>query len=108
MAEAMAPSRHRRDAANNVRRRLRREADHAVRDAERAVETAAIIQAAARQREIRVVNIGRRRVALGAFAGTDIRHPFVPDGHTGTSCMACFGWSNDVRHWPGGEGGNRG
>lgn len=97
-------TRHRRDAANNVRRRLRREAERVVRDAERAVETAAIIQAAARQqREVRVVSVGRRRIPLGALAGTDTGHPFVPDGHTGTSCMACFGWSNDFRHWPGGN-----
>lgn len=104
-----APTRQRRDAANNVRRRLRREQARVIRDAERAVETAAIVRAATRRpREVRAVSIGGRRVQLGAFAGTAITHPFVPDEHTGTSCMGCFGWSNDVRHWPCGEGGNRG
>lgn len=52
------------------------------------------------QREIRVVRLPGGPIALGALAGTSVAHPFVPDGHTGTSCMACFGWCTDYRHWP--------
>jgi hypothetical protein len=37
-------------------------------------------------------------VLIGQFAGTDIPHPHIPDRHTGTSCMACFGWCTDARH----------
>lgn len=50
-------------------------------------------------REVRVVRVGKARVAVGALAGTSTPHPFVPDGSTGTSCMACFGWCSDYRHW---------
>lgn len=48
--------------------------------------------------DIRVVRLPRGNLPLGALAGTTTAHPFVPDGHTGTSCLLCFGWSNDVRH----------
>lgn len=94
---AAAPSRSRSYDSYNARRRLRRQAAIAVRSAERAKEAAAA--AILQQRETRVVSIGTRRIPLGALAGTGTAHPFLPDGHAGTSCMACFGWSNDYRHW---------
>lgn len=37
-------------------------------------------------------------VRVGALAGSDAPHPHLPDGHTGTQCLACFGWCNDARH----------
>lgn len=40
-------------------------------------------------------------VRLGGLAGTDVRHAPVPDGHTGSSCQACFGWADDPRHLTG-------
>lgn len=99
-----APSRSLRYDADNARRRAMRHAAIAARDAERARENAAIVRHAAsalQQREIRVVSVGHRRIALGALAGTDTGHPFMADGHTATSCLLCFGWSNDYRHWAG-------
>jgi len=56
------------------------------------------VTAATVQREIRVVRLPDRTIALGALAGTAVAHGFLPDLHTGTSCVACFGWSNDYRH----------
>jgi hypothetical protein len=51
------------------------------------------------RREARTVRLpGGRTFALGAYAGSGAAHPFVPDGGTSTSCMLCFGWSNDPRH----------
>lgn len=48
---------------------------------------------------VRYVRLSRGgTVRLGALAGTEVPHAFVPDGHTGTSCLACYGWCNDVRH----------
>lgn len=55
--------------------------------------------AATVQREVRVVRLPGGTIPLGAYAGTDTAHPHIPDGNTGTSCMGCFGWSNDARHW---------
>lgn len=49
-------------------------------------------------REIRRIRLPGGFMPLGALAATTQPHPFVPDGNTGTSCLACFGWSNDVRH----------
>lgn len=37
-------------------------------------------------------------IQLGGFAGLDITHAFMPDGRTGTSCLACYGWADDARH----------
>jgi len=37
-------------------------------------------------------------VRVGQLAGTTHRHPFAPDGHTGTQCLACYGWTDDPRH----------
>lgn len=34
---------------------------------------------------------------LGVFAGTGTPHPFVNATHS-TSCWACFGWRDDMRH----------
>jgi hypothetical protein len=51
------------------------------------------------QREIRVVRLPGGAMPLGALAATDVAHPFVPDGWTGSTCMACFGWCTDPRHW---------
>lgn len=51
------------------------------------------------RREPRVVRLtDGRRYGLGAYAASGAAHPFVPDGGTSTSCMLCFGWSNDSRH----------
>lgn len=111
MAEVMTPNRYRRDHVHNVRRRLRREAARVIRDAERAKETEALLRAAERalqQREARVVHLPGGVIPLGALAGSDRAHPFVPDGHTGTLCMACFGWCNDYRHWTNPRGTRRG
>lgn len=75
-------------------RRAAREASTA-QQIEREVRTAN----SSRLREVRVVRLpGGRVFALGAFAGTECVHPFVPDGATGTSCRLCFGWSSDYRH----------
>jgi hypothetical protein len=86
----------------NAKRRLRRAAERAERDARDARDAVwtreAVARAQTRQREIRIVRLPGGTMPLGALAGADTVHPFVPDGHTGTSCMACFGWSNDVRH----------
>jgi hypothetical protein len=49
-------------------------------------------------REIRRVHLPGGPVPLGALAGTDTAHPFVPDGGIGTSCLLCFGWCSDPRH----------
>lgn len=52
------------------------------------------------ERETRTVHLPKgSTIRLGALAGTDVAHAHVPDGHTGTLCMACFGWCNDARHW---------
>jgi hypothetical protein len=37
-------------------------------------------------------------VKVGALAGTDTPHKHAGDAWTGSSCMACFGWSDDPRH----------
>lgn len=49
-------------------------------------------------RDLRVVRLPAGVIPLGALAGTDVAHPHVPDGNTGTQCLACFGWCTDVRH----------
>lgn len=46
----------------------------------------------------RMIRLTGRVIAVGELAGTDLPHPHAPDDSTGTSCMACFGWSNDARH----------
>jgi hypothetical protein len=83
----------------NAKRRLRRAAARAERETRETRETLeAVARAQTRQRDIRIVRLPGGNMPLGALAGADTVHPFVPDQHTGTSCMACFGWSNDVRH----------
>lgn len=53
-------------------------------------------------REIRVVRHYGTVIAFGAYAGTGVRHDFVPDEHAGSMCQACFGWRDDARHaYPG-------
>lgn len=37
-------------------------------------------------------------VRVGSMAGTHYLHNHAPDGGTGTSCLACFGWVTDPRH----------
>lgn len=54
--------------------------------------------AATIQREIRVVRLPRATIPLGAYATTGIVHDFAQDGQTGSLCLACFGWRDDVRH----------
>jgi hypothetical protein len=105
-----APSASPRYHADLKRRHRKREAARVARDAERARETAAVVEQAVRsqEREVRVVRVGGRRMPLGVLAGTDRPHPYVADGHTGTTCQLCFGWSNDFRHWPYREGADRG
>lgn len=71
------------------------------RTAARERATAEAIDAAnrSRHREIRTVRLpGGKAYALGAYAGTGIAHPYVPDGGSSTSCQLCFGWSSDYRH----------
>ncbi|MCW2768515.1 MAG: hypothetical protein JWO11_4474 [Nocardioides sp.] len=103
---ATLPARY---ADQNAKRRLRRASDRAERDARDAVWIReAVARAQTRQREIRIVRLPGGNMPLGALAGADTVHPFVPDGHTGTSCMACFGWSNDYRHTHRVNGANRG
>lgn len=46
----------------------------------------------------RYVRLSAGTVRVGQLAGTAAPHPFAPDGHTGTSCMACYGWVSDPRH----------
>jgi hypothetical protein len=46
----------------------------------------------------RYVQLTAGTVRVGQLAATDARHPFAPDGHTGTSCLACYGWTDDARH----------
>jgi hypothetical protein len=51
-------------------------------------------------------NLATRRIplpngtsfAMGALAGTAVAHGFIGDSHTGTQCLACFGWLDDPRH----------
>jgi hypothetical protein len=49
-------------------------------------------------REIRRVQLRAGTIPLGALAATDVRHTRVPDAHTGSMCLACFGWRDDPRH----------
>lgn len=37
-------------------------------------------------------------VEVGQLAATNVVHPFIADEGTGTSCLACFGWSDDPKH----------
>jgi hypothetical protein len=91
-------------ADQNTKRRLRRAGARAEREAQEALGTLkAVAHANSRTREIRVVRLPGGPIPLGAYAGTDIAHQFIPDGDTGTSCMGCFGWSNDYRHLGYGE-----
>lgn len=46
----------------------------------------------------RYVQLPAGTVRVGQLAGVTARHPFAPDEHTGTSCLACYGWADDVRH----------
>jgi hypothetical protein len=48
--------------------------------------------------EIRIMQLPKGAVRLGALAGTTVAHPFVPDGWTGSTCLVCFGWCTDPRH----------
>lgn len=96
-----APSQSVRYDADNARRRRKRGTARLLRDIERAKETAAVVQAATRalrQQQIRRVRVGNTVVPLGALAGTDKPHSFVPDAWSATSCQICFGWSDDTRH----------
>lgn len=54
--------------------------------------------AAVADREIRRVRYGSAVVPLGVLAGSGRAHSFVPDQASGTSCLLCFGWSDDNRH----------
>ncbi len=76
-------------------RRIRKRDGLQARAADKAVAAAVRILG---RREVRVVRLPGANIPLGALACSDAPHPFVPDGHTGTSCMACFGWINDYRH----------
>lgn len=83
----------------NTKRRLRRAIERAARDAmEAAITLEAVARAQTRQREIRVLRLPGGVLPLGVFAGTDTMHPPVPDPYTGSSCLACFGWTDDYRH----------
>lgn len=93
------------DAACRAASRAASQANRAqARKSHAAADRAAIeaeVRAANRRvrREVRVVRLPDGRVfGLGAYAGTDRLHVFVPDGGTSTSCQLCFGWSNDYRH----------
>lgn len=46
----------------------------------------------------RYVHLNDSIITVGGLVGSDALHPFAPDTHTGTSCLACFGWSDDARH----------
>jgi hypothetical protein len=47
----------------------------------------------------RYVRLGPERVVrVGALAGTDVPHRHAADQGSGSSCLACFGWADDVRH----------
>lgn len=47
----------------------------------------------------RFVRLGPNSVVrVGALAGTDTPHRHAADKGTGSSCLACFGWADDVRH----------
>lgn len=46
----------------------------------------------------RYAHLAASTIHVGQLAGTATRHPFAPDGHTGTSCLACYGWADDARH----------
>jgi hypothetical protein len=37
-------------------------------------------------------------ISVGQLAGTTAHHPHVPDGNTGSLCLACYGWADDHRH----------
>ena len=88
------------NAYNYDRRAEHRAARRAMRAAHEAREARRAIEAAERRgREIRVLRLDSGSIPLGAYAGTDQAHEFVPDLNTGTSCMACFGWCTDYRHW---------
>jgi hypothetical protein len=46
----------------------------------------------------RYVRLRRGTVRVGQLATTGAFHPFAPDGHTGTACLARYGWVTDPRH----------
>jgi hypothetical protein len=46
----------------------------------------------------RYVRLHLGPVRVGQLAGSDAQHSFAPDGHTGTQCLACYGWTDDARH----------
>jgi hypothetical protein len=50
-------------------------------------------------REVRTVQLRHGVVLVGQLACTGAPHPFIPDRHRGTSCLACYGWVDDPRHW---------
>lgn len=84
-------------AARRVRdnaRRARKRAGHTGSDNAQAVAAVRVLA----QCEVRVVRLGGVDVEVGGLACSDVQHPFVPDGHLGTQCMACFGWVSDCRH----------
>jgi hypothetical protein len=80
------------DNARRVGKRARKRSGADVR------ETAAAVKAAVQHREIRVVRLPGGTFPIGVLAATDTVHTPVPDGSTGTLCMACFGWIDDPRH----------
>ena len=50
------------------------------------------------ERQTRYVFLGSRPYSIGWFAGTELTHPMIPDGASGTSCTLCYGWCCDARH----------
>lgn len=61
-------------------------------------ETTAAIKTANANRMRRLIHLPAGAIPLGALAGTARPHPFLPDGWTGTTCLACFGWCSDPQH----------
>lgn len=49
-------------------------------------------------REFRRIRLPGGFLEVGGLAGLPTLHNFTPDGHTGSMCMACFGWVSDPRH----------
>lgn len=88
------------DYQSRRQRRLRAEKRERRRERQ-AISDAKAVEAATRaiqQREPRVVRLPGRNIRLGAYAGTSVPHGYVGDSNLGTSCMACFGWTDDYRH----------
>jgi hypothetical protein len=91
-----------RSYSSQYRRVRRREASvvRLQRQARRLAAEARIAEEVTREREPRVVRVGDTVVMVGGLAGRDDLHVFVPDGWTGSQCLACFGWYTDTRHVP--------